>query len=33
MAFALVLTNRVTRMSGWLIDVMSRLGLDGLTAI
>ena len=29
----LLLTNRVTRVSGWLIDVMDRLGLDRLTAI
>ena len=29
----LLLTNRVGRVSSWLIDVMSRLGLDRLTAI
>ncbi len=30
---ALLLTNRVGRVSSWLIDVMSRVGLDDLTAI
>lgn len=29
----LLLTNEVGRVSAWLIDVMSRLGLDDLTAI
>ena len=29
----LLLTNRVTRVSSWLVDVMDRLGLDRLTAI
>ncbi|MDP9071891.1 MAG: cytochrome c biogenesis protein CcdA [Actinomycetota bacterium] len=29
----LLLTNRVGRVSSWLIDVMSRVGLDRLTAI
>ncbi|MDQ3679752.1 MAG: cytochrome c biogenesis protein CcdA [Actinomycetota bacterium] len=29
----LLLTNRVTRVSSWLVEIMSRLGLDNLTAI
>ncbi|MDQ3571116.1 MAG: cytochrome c biogenesis protein CcdA [Actinomycetota bacterium] len=29
----LLLTNRVTRVSSWLVDIMGRLGLDSLTAI
>ncbi len=29
----LLVTNRVSRLSSWLIDVMDRLGLDRLTAI
>jgi cytochrome c-type biogenesis protein len=29
----LLLTNRVSRVSGWLVDLMSRIGLDRLTSI
>ena len=29
----LLLTNRVTRVSSWLVEIMSRFGLDRLTAI
>jgi cytochrome c-type biogenesis protein len=29
----LLLTDNVSRLSGWLIDIMSRIGLDRLTAI
>ncbi|HSH23133.1 MAG TPA: cytochrome c biogenesis protein CcdA [Acidimicrobiales bacterium] len=29
----LLLTNRLSRMSGWLVEVMDRMGLDRLTAI
>ena len=29
----LLLTNRLTRLSSWLVDVMDRMGLDRLTAI
>lgn len=29
----LLFTNRVTRVSSWLIEIMSRFGLDRLTAI
>jgi cytochrome c-type biogenesis protein len=29
----LLLTNRVTRVSSWLVEMMSRVGLDRLTAI